>query len=147
VRRRHRRVHPPLLVEEPFVLRVVHPSEDPGDAELLLGEQRGHQVVLVVTGGGDHDVRRPHVGLLQDARLASVAVHDPGVRRPVAELLRQVPALLHQRDVVPTLGQILGEVPTHRAAAGDDHPHPCCSSAAIRSSTRSRPSFVIIRIR
>ena len=40
VRRRHRDVDAPQVVEHPLVLRVVHPGDDPGHAELLLGEQR-----------------------------------------------------------------------------------------------------------
>ena len=123
VRRRDGRVDAPLLVEQPLVLGVVHAGEHAGDTELLLGEQRRHEVVLVVTGGGHHDVGRPNVGLLEDAGLARVAVHDPRVRGPRVELLRELAALLHERHVVSPLGEILGEMAPDRTAARDDDLH------------------------
>ena len=75
VRRRDGDVDAPQLVEHPLVLRVVHPGDDARHAELLLGEQRHDEVVLVVAGDGGDDV-----GLLDDAgrgqrvELAGVAV-------------------------------------------------------------------------
>ena len=56
VRRRHRDVDAPHLVEHPLVLRVVDPGDDPRHAELLLGQQRDDEVVLVVAGDGGDDV-------------------------------------------------------------------------------------------
>ena len=146
VGRRHGCVHAPLLVEEPLVLGVVHAREHPRYAELLLREQRRHEVVLVVAGRGDDHVGGPHVRLLEDARFARVAVHHVGVGRPVLELLREVAPLLDERHVVAPLGQVLGEVPSHRTTTGHDDLH-AWSLCAMSSSTRSSPSFAIMRIR
>ena len=62
LRGRHGDVDAPGLVEQPVVLRVVDAGDDPGDGELLLGEQRDDEVVLVVAGHGDHDVGLVEVG-------------------------------------------------------------------------------------
>ena len=67
-------VDAPQLVEHPLVLRVVDPGDDARHAELLLGQQRHDEVVLVVAGDGGDDV-----GLLDARRgerveLAGVAV-------------------------------------------------------------------------
>ena len=56
VRGRHREVDAPVLVEQPLVLRVVHPGDHARHRELLLGEQRDDEVVLVVAGRGDDHV-------------------------------------------------------------------------------------------
>ena len=66
VRSRHRHVDTPRLVEQPLVLGVVDPGEHPGDAELLLGQQRDDEVVLVVAGDRDE-----HVGRLRARPAAS----------------------------------------------------------------------------
>ena len=56
--RRDRDVHPPALVEEPLVLRVVDPGHDAGHRELLLGQERDDEVVLVIAGRRHDDVDR-----------------------------------------------------------------------------------------
>jgi hypothetical protein len=56
VRGRDRDVDAPHLVEHPLVLRVVHPGDDAGHAELLLRQQRDDEVVLVVSGDGGDDL-------------------------------------------------------------------------------------------
>ena len=48
-----------------------------GHRELLLGEQRDHEVVLVVAGGRDHDVAALEPGVLQDdTSQASAMTHS-----------------------------------------------------------------------
>ena len=56
MRGRHGEVDAPRLVEEPVVLRVVHPRNDARHRELLLRQQRDDEVVLVVAGRGDDDI-------------------------------------------------------------------------------------------
>ena len=77
VGRRHGGVHAPLLVEEPFVLRVVHAGQHARHGELLLGQQRRDEVVLVVAGGGHDDLGLGQLSLLEHPGLARVALHAP----------------------------------------------------------------------
>ena len=73
-----RDVDAPVVVEQPLVARVVHPGDDPAHRELGLGQQRHHEVDLVVAGGRDHDVAALQAGLLQRGELAGVGVHPLG---------------------------------------------------------------------
>ncbi len=85
VGRRDGDVDAPRLVEQPPVLRVVDPGDDPGDGELHLGQQGHDEVVLVVAGGGDHDVGGVERGRAKrDTSHASPSSHStprPGRRR------------------------------------------------------------------
>ena len=58
-----------------------------------------------------------------------------------------VGALIDQRDVVSTVGEIRGEVATDRARAGDDDAHQCSPLAdggSSAASRRSMPSLAMI---
>jgi hypothetical protein len=67
-RRRDRHVDAPGLVEHPLVLRVVDACHGAGHPELGLGQQREHEVDLVVTGGRDDDVTVLQAGLVERGR-------------------------------------------------------------------------------
>ena len=64
LRRRDGHVHAPHLVEEPVVLGVVHPGDHPRHGELLLGEKRDDEVVLVVARRRHYDVHLVEMGCL-----------------------------------------------------------------------------------
>ncbi len=100
VRGRDEDVDAPVLREHPLVLGVVDPGDHPGHPELLLGEQRHHEVVLVVTGGGHQHVAQSRAGRPSATR--------PRTRRRRAtrsldgwRLGRDVPVLLDDEHVVP----------------------------------------------
>ena len=103
---------PHSLVEHPLVLRVVHPGHDARHAELLLGQQRHHQVVLVVAGDRGHDVARLDVGRGERRR--------PRRRRPCdhvdadglagpSRLADDAGVVVDDRDLVPGLLQLAGD--------------------------------------
>src|SRR6266487_254940 len=66
----------PVLGEQPRVLGIVDPGDDPGDAVGVLGEQAHHEVVLVVAGGRDDGVDGLEAGSIQHGGLARVAGDD-----------------------------------------------------------------------
>ena len=123
VRRRDRGIDAPLFVEEPLVLGVVHARQDARDRELLLGEQRGHQVVLVVAGGRHHDFGLRHLRFLEHPRLAGVAEHDVHALGPRPQLVGQRVVLLDQRHIVAALHEVDREMASHGPTAGHDHLH------------------------
>ena len=65
-RHAHRDVDSPRLVEEPLILRVVHPGDYSGNGEFLFREKGDHEVVLVVSGSGDHDVDAREAGRVSE---------------------------------------------------------------------------------
>ena len=71
-RRRYGHVHAPGLVEQPLVLRVVDACHGSGHAVLGFGQQRGHEVGLIVTGRGDDDIALAGSGLSQGIDIAGV---------------------------------------------------------------------------
>ena len=81
-RGRHVDVHAPRLAEQPLVVGVVDSADGAGDAELGLRQQRGDQVGLVVSRGGDHDVALVETCLLQRRQLAAVGEQPLGVGHP-----------------------------------------------------------------
>jgi hypothetical protein len=116
-------VHAPLVREQPFVVGVVHAREHARDAELLLREQRSHEVVLVVPGRGDDDVRGVELGLLEHPGFARVADHVIDLRGPLLGDLEHRRVLFDQRDVVTAVGQVRREMPSDRAGTADHDAH------------------------
>ncbi len=113
--------------------------------ELLLGDQRGDEVVLVVARGRHDDVGRCQLRVLEHPRLARVAVDDLHTVEFGAQRLGEGAFLLDQRDAVPAFGEVRREVPTDRASAADDDAHQWPpSGGASCSSSRSMPSFAMI---
>jgi hypothetical protein len=124
VGRAHRDVHPPLVREQPLVLGVIDPGDHPGNPVLLLRQQRGHQVVLVVAGCRHHDVGGSEVRLVQDPGLAGVAEHEVDSRGGVlANLLQDVRLLLDHGDLVSPFVEVRRQVPPHVPGARDHDPH------------------------
>src|SRR4051794_9937644 len=81
VRRRDRYVDAPHLVEHPLVLPVVDASDDTGHGQLLLGEQRDDEVVLVVTRDRGHDIGLVDVGPRELRDLTAVGDQPRHARR------------------------------------------------------------------
>ena len=117
------------------VVRVAYPGHSVLRAQAL-GDEAAHQVRLVHAGDGDDQVGASYAGLHQHADRRAVAVEAHGVQCAVgtAEMLRLV---IHQRDVVLLLGQLLGDGIAHLAAAYDDDLHVSSSAPAARSLSSS----------
>ena len=147
MRRRHRHVHAPHLVEHPLVLRVVHSGDDPGYGELLLGEEGDDEVVLVVAGDGGDDVGAVDLGPGELAHLAGVGREPLHAGRVARRLLLPdaVRIDLDDGDLVAGLGELAGDERADVAASGDDDSHQCDPPApparrASRASTSSAPT-------
>ena len=116
-----------------------------GHAELLLGQQRHDEVVLVVAGDGGDDVGPLDAGRGERVDLAGVAV----VPRH-ADRLAGAPGLgddrlvvVEDRHVVTGAVQLLGDEPADAAATGDDHVHvsaPSSRGACQRVVDRLEPA-------
>ena len=127
---------------------MVHPREHAGDRELLLGQERRHEVVLVVAGGRHDDLGLGQLGLLEHPRLAGVAEHDADVGHDRPNLVDDVGFLLDQGDLVPARGEVCRQVPPDRAAARHHDAHQWCSPGAASCwSSSSMPSLAIITTR
>ena len=86
------------------------------------GKLAGHQIGLVVAGGGDEDVGLAGFGLLQNARrgaVAHAAQHIHGVGRGV----QFVAIFIDEGDVVPFPAETVGDGMAHLAGARDDDIH------------------------
>ena len=127
LRRRDGDVHAPHLVEQPVVLRVVHPGEHPGNGELLLGELGDDEVVLVVAGRGDDDVHLVEMRRLQRRHLAGVRGHirDAIDRRQGGHEVR---VRVEQLHLMAVLGQVLGEETADLARPCDRDLHDWASA-------------------
>ena len=145
-------VQPDLPLEHvrvPAVFRVPHPGDGVLRAHAF-GDQAAHQIRLVHAGDGDDQIGLPRPGLHQHADGRAVAVDAHGVQRVVRPA--QVSGLVvHQRDVVLLLRQLLGDGIAHLAAAYDDDLHlPSSSpngaavvSLSMRAAENSAPSTSI----
>ena len=133
VGRAHLDVHPPALVEEPAVLGVVDPRDDLGGVVLELGEVGDDQVVLVVPGDREHQVRLLYAGILQHPRLAAVLVDDLDSREqsPSSRAHRSCVLVDHGRLVL--LGEYLGEEGPDDASSDDYHSSSYRPPLALRS--------------
>ena len=120
-RRGHGHVDAPRLVVQPFVARVVDAGDDPGHAVLGLGEQRDHQVDLVVAGGGDDHVAPVERRVVQRADLAGIGEQPFGARHAVH--LDRARLLIDEQHLVAVLEQLAGDGPAHRARSGDGDAH------------------------
>jgi hypothetical protein len=124
-------VDAPGLVEQPLVLGVVHPGHDPGDGELLLGQQADHQVVLVVAGDRGHHVGLAHADAVEAVDLAGVGLVPGDVGRLAGDpgLLDPLGLDLDDVDLVAGLLQLAADERADGPTAGDDDLHLACTSA------------------
>ena len=91
----------PEQVEVLLVARIVDPGDDLGDAVALARELADDQVVLVVAGHGEDELRRPgDPGQLEHVELGRVAEQHLMLEL-LLELLEARRALLDQRHLVP----------------------------------------------
>ena len=135
--RGHRDVDPPRLVEQPLVVRVVDAGDHAGNGELLLGQERDHQVVLVITGRGDDDVDALESRLVQRADLARVG-DEPLHVECRAQAGDEIGILFDDHDLVAGVAKVAGDVDADVAGAGDSDLHACLPSSARRLSSSSR---------
>lgn len=128
-------VDAPGLVEEPLVLRVVDPGDDARNPVLRLGEQRHHQVDLVVPGRRDHHVAALERGLVQRGDLAGVGEQPLGARHPLHR--DRARRLVDQQDLVAVLQQLTGDGPAHGPRPRNGDPHRCPSSSGPSANAAS----------
>ena len=110
-------------VEVLLVPGVVDARDHLRDPVALLGDLRDDDVVLVVPGDGEHDLRRPRdPGPLEDVDLGRVAEqrHRPELG---LELLEPVASLLDERHLVPHPQERAGHVRSDLASPCDDRVH------------------------
>jgi hypothetical protein len=114
---------------------MVHPGEHARHPELLLGQQRRHEVVLVVAGD-----RHEHVsGLRRRGRelrhLAGVG-DDPLDGVEIIELAQQIDALvrpLHDHHLVACRGEVAGDERADLARSDDHDSHQWPALLALGS--------------
>ncbi len=118
-------VDSPGLVEHPFVLGVVHPCDDPWNPELLLCQQRDHQVVLVVARDRGNHIGGRKIHRRQRRKLTRIdhlEVDAPVLARGDGSLDDGLD-LFENQHVMSRRTQVRCDVQPDVAAAGDDHPH------------------------
>jgi hypothetical protein len=118
---RHGDVDAPHLVEHPLVLRVVDAGDDARHAVLGLGEQRDDEVDLVVAGGGDDDVARLQLRLVEGGDLAGVGEQPGGAGDAVG--VDRARLLVDEQEVVAVLDQLEGDGPADGSGSGDGDAH------------------------
>ncbi|AYN31875.1 hypothetical protein DUI70_1372 [Streptomyces albus] len=116
-----RDVHAPGLVEQPLVLRVVHPGHHARHPVLRLRQQRDDQVDLVVAGRGDHDVAALQRGLVEGGDLAGVG--EQPLRLRYALDRDRGRRLVDEQDLVAVLQQLARDGTAHRPGSGNGDPH------------------------
>ena len=103
----HGDVHAPGVGEQPLVAGVVDPADDPADRELCLGQQRHHQVDLVVAGTGDHHVTGLQAGVLEQRDLAGVRQYPFGRLDPPG--LDRLRVAIDQHHLVAIFDKLTGD--------------------------------------
>src|SRR3954452_12808221 len=96
--------------------------------ELLLGEQREHEVVLVVPGRGDDDVARVETGRAQRVHLAAVGDVPVDAVPRLLGALHDGRQLLDDHHVMVGGAQVVGDEQPDVPRACDGNPHQWCSS-------------------
>src|SRR6516164_6447656 len=119
---------------------MIHSRHDARHPVLGLGQQRHHQVYLVIAGCGDHHLRSLQLCVVEGADLAGVGEQPFGPWHGVQlDLLRLI---VDQQHLVPVLEELAGDGTADGAGAGDRDPHQCppprvAKAATIRSSSLS----------
>ena len=104
-----------------------------GDRELLLGEQRDDQVVLVVSGRGDHHVDLGHAGRLERRDLARVGDQPANVDVGL-EPSHLFGVHLEDEYVMAVLLEVRGDGHADAATAGDRNLHSCALAVTARTN-------------
>ena len=91
------------------------------DAQLF-GHQAGEDVQLVAGGGGDEELRLFHLRLLLHAVDRAVAADSHDVVY-IDDVVNELGVLVHDGDVVPVGGELLGQGGAHLARSHDDDFH------------------------
>src|ERR1017187_4437818 len=119
---------------------MIHPRHDARHPVLGLGEQRHHQVRLVVAGGSDHHLAPLQRRIVQRADLAGIGQQPfrPGDAVHLDRLRRMV----DQQHLVPVLKQLARNGPADSPGSRYRYPHQCsppraAKAAAIRSRSAS----------
>ena len=110
-----------------FIFRIA----DAGDGVLrpqLPGDQTGEDIQLVAGGGGDQKLRPVHLRLFLHAVYRAVAA-DAHHIVDVDDVVDEPGILVHDGDVVPVGGELLGQGRAHLARAYDDDFHGCLPKA------------------
>ncbi len=144
VRGRADRLADPEQVEVLLVARIVDAGDHLRDAVPLGRHLADDQVVLVVAGHGEQDLRRPRdPGPLEHVQLRGVAEQHL-VLELVLQLVEAVRALLDQRHLVPHREQRARDVRAHLAAARDDRVHQARTAASRRTVSVSAEIAVCV---
>ena len=138
VRRRADRLADAEELEQLLVSRVVDARDRLADAVALLRDLGDDEVVLVVPGHRQHELRGTgDAGALEHRDLGRVAAdHD----RPelLLEQREAIGSLLDQRDLVAQVDQRAGHVGAHLPASCDDDVHQTAASGTpARTVSRS----------
>ena len=115
------------------LLGVVDPADRARHGELGLGEQRDHEVGLVVAGRRDDDVARLELGLLERGQLARVGEQPLRLGHGVGADRRG--GLVDQQDGVPVVDELLGDRTADGACSGDHDAHQSSSGPASRAAS------------
>ena len=109
---------------------MIHARDDARHAELLLGEQRDHEVVLVVAGGRDHDVAALEPGLAQRRDFARVG-EEPLDSVGGVRAVDHGRVLLDELHLVAGAHEIVGDEQPDVAGARDRDAHQCSPPASM----------------
>ena len=144
--RRAHRLGDPEQVEVLLVARVVDARDRLRHAVPLLRDLRDDEVVLVVAGDREHELRRARdAGPLEDVDLGRIARERHRAELGL-ELLEPVAALLHERHLVAHPEERAGDARPDLAATGDDRVHQASVATGVGSHERAMSVSVAIAV-
>ena len=124
-----RDIDAPVVVEEPFVLRIIHARHRPRHPELGLRKQGEHQIGLVVARCSHDDIGLLQPRLGETGELTRIGEQPFGARN--ALMTQCFLALVDEQDRMLLVQQLPGHRPSHGSGSGDDDPHS--SSSTVRT--------------
>ena len=127
----------PEQVEVRLVARIVDARDHVAHAVAFARELADDDVVLVVAGRGDEQIRRPlDAGALEHEQLRRIT-SDHLVLELGLQLVEPVRPLLDERHLVSSTQQRTSEVRADLAATCDQHVHQTGASSALRTALTS----------